>query len=411
MYVPATPEYTRSMELVTYQDAVERVLTYWDRSNEGRDRYLARKAVADALRQMGHYRWKWYRGTLFLTTEPSYSEGTVQYQHTGGAVENQVTLDEGTWPANAAYGCVLIENSPYPIIQRVSDTVVQLSARFNPGKDIDEDTDYTWFRHHYHLPPDVIDIGDPKDVDKTTGGPDVMRFHPDRNLSIGVHVNYVPEDYPRSYAIERDPRYGGKTIIFSPPPKIARTYAMTCAWAPKAVKVERYVTGSITTIDGSTTVSGSGTSWTSTHVGCVLRVSEGTESPTSQYGGRKSDAEAGMYTNPAVLTRIVTKVNGSGELVLDQPADISLTGKGYVLSDWIDVDWQTCGTYFDASVDHFFGRTIFDIEQDQRRRLEREMKEEFNKAVDADAMLNPAPTGLTWYRGILHVEGYDWLNY
>ena len=71
-YIPHTPERSLATEIVTYQDAIDRLLIHFDRPAGDRDLYLMRKAVADALRQMGNHLWTWYTGRYTLQTEADY---------------------------------------------------------------------------------------------------------------------------------------------------------------------------------------------------------------------------------------------------------------------------------------------------------------------------------------------------
>jgi hypothetical protein len=395
-YTPLTPEYTIAAELVTYQDAVERVLAHWDRHNDGRDAYFARSAVAEALRKIAQYGWKWYRGTLLLTTTASYSTGTVEYTHS----TRTLTLSDGTWPALAALGRVLIDDNVYSVESRTSDTAIVLRTDENPGANVDAGTSYTWFRDQYRLPPDVIELGEPKDNERATGGPDLVQFGLDRRLSASVVRTYEPETYPWAYAIERDRRAAGKSLVLVPPPKTARTYAMASRWLPRPLNVERYNTGTITVTSTGTTATGTGTSWSSKHVGCVLRISENSRLPTSQYGARSNDLSLDMEVNAPSVTRMVTAVGGATSLTLDAAPGVALTGKAYTLSDPIDIDWNVCGIYWDRMVEYLFARNQMGIAGETLSMYARQMNQAFLEAVDMDALTNPAPNGLPLHRGI-----------
>ena len=403
-YIPAYPEYTAVAELNTYQDAVERVLNYYARPNTGRDAYLARYAVGEALRKMGQYAWQWYRSTMLLTTEASYSTGTVEYTHS----TRSLTLSDGTWPTNAALGHVVIDEVVYTVDKRSSDTVLLLRVDSNPGKNVDADTTYTWFRSHYAIPPDIVELGEPKDTGRRSGGPDLLQLSPDRGYAVQVIKVAVPNSYPYAYTIERDRRTGGKCIVIHPPPATARTYQMTARFYPRRLNVERYNTGTVTTTSGSTTATGTGTAWTQAHVGCVMRISPNTSPPTSQYGARINTALTEIEHNPAAMTRIVTAVAGATSLTLDTAADTAYTAVAYTLSDPLDVDWNVCGTYWDRLVEYYFARNSMDMEQ--LRPMQKEVDQTFREAVDADRVSTPPPNGLTWWRHWYMDFEYDGLT-
>ena len=410
-YTPLSPEYTHAAELVTYQDAVERVLAHWDRHNSGRDAYFARSAVAEALRKMGQYRWKWYQSTLLVTTTADYSTGTITYDHTGGTYERELTLATGTWPALAALGQVLIDEVAYEIETRVSDTVVQLRADSNPGADVAAGTAYKWFRNKYRLPPDIIELGEPKDLGRRTGGPDLAQFHPDRSLGVDAVWNYEPTEYPWGYSIERDRRASGKVMRIAPPPSSARTYAMACRWMPRPVKTEKYQTGTVTTTSGSTAVVGTGTDWTSAHVGCVIRIASTSKPPTSQYGARINDSDLEMEHNPATVTRIITAVTDSTHLTLDADPEVSITSKAHVISDPIDIDWNVCGIYWDRMCEYFFARNQMGFDGQMLRGYASQVREAYLEAVDTDRAMDPAPNGLTLHNTLFDGGVYVGLEY
>lgn len=401
-YIPLSPEYTHAAELVTYQDAVERVLAHWDRHNAGRDAYFARSAVSEALRKLGQYRWKWYRSTLILKTEAEYETGTIEYDHTGGTYERELTLSDGTWPTNAALGQVVISQVAYPIETRVSDTVVQLRADANPGTDLAASTTYAWFHNQYRIPPDIIETGEPKDMDRRTGRADLTQMHPDRGLSIDAIYSFDPVEYPWAYSIERDRRSAGKIIRIAPPPSTARSYSMSCRWMPRQLVVEKYQDGTLTTTDGSTAVTGTNTTWTSAHVGCVVRVSANSRVPTSVYGARLNDTKLDMEHNPASVTRIVKSVTDTTHLVLDADPEVSLTSKAYVISDPIDIDWNVCGIYWDRMCEYFFARNQMGMDGDMLVAYARQVQHAFDESSDMDRLMESAPNGLT-----LHPSIYD----
>lgn len=399
-YVPLSPEYEVAAEMVTYQDAVERVLAHWDRHNEGRDAYFARSAVAEALRRMAQFAWKWYRASMRLTTTASYSTGTVAYTHS----TRTVTLSDGTWPTLAALGSVLIDTDVYPVVSRVSDTEVTLRQDENPGADVAAGTTYKWFRDTYRLPPDIIQVGDLNDLEKALGGPDLVQFHDQRRLGGSVRESHEPTTYPWGYSIERDRRALGKAIVFLPPPLTARSYIIQVRRIPRPLSVEKYSTGTISVTSGSTTATGSGTAWSSKHVGCVLRISEDGRPPTSIYGARRLNSELDMAHAPAAVTRIVTAVASATSLTLDADPETTLATKAYTLSTPIDIDWPVCGTYWDRMVEYLFARNQMGVEGSTLASYGQQMQRAFLEAVDLDKITDPMPTGLPLTRGIYDEE-------
>jgi len=396
-YIPLVPEYDRIAELVTFQDAVEKVLTHFDRPAEERDRFLARRAVSDAVRELSRYPWKWHTGVALLQTEAFYETGTIAYTH----ATKTVTLTSGTWPANAAWGHIKIDRTVYLVASRVSDSEITLRTDANPGANVAAGESYSWFRQAYPLPPGFIEsLSDPHDTAYATGAPNLQRVTNQTLLAIRRLHSATAFAYPSYYAIERDPRRAVKVFVISPPPSTARTYEYVYRRRPRMPQTEKYFTGRATVTSGSTAVVGTGTAWASKHVGCVLRVSENDSAePTSVYGNRRTDGGMEVHQNPAALTRIITAVADATHCTIDAAADVSLSAKRYTISDWLDVDWDVCGEYFDRLTEWYFaagahetavGESRIDpIEQRQAMAMNA-----FHRAADHDRMRDSVNTSV-----------------
>ncbi len=395
IYTPTWPEYGRLASFVTYQDAVERVLVHFSRQNIGRDAMLARQAVGDALLRLARHPWKYYRSMYQLRTTAEYTTGTIAYTHS----TRTVTLTGGTWPDSAAMGTVLIDTVPYPVASRESDTEIKLREDRNPGDDVASGTSYTWFQDTYVLPPDFESMSDPMDTEYQTGGPDLMRVNSETLASLSQTVQSDPSDYPQYYTIERDPRYG-KVIRLAPPPASERTYLFVYRRHPRRLKVFRESTGTITTTASGTTVTGSGTQWTSAYIGCVLRAGTDTAEPTGPYGAMTGVDSIDIQTNPAVFERIITNVSSATELTLDAAPGEAVSGVKYTISDPIDVDWNIAGEYFNRLVEYMFTVVDMDAAPELRAMKKAMLKEAFLLAADRDRMQDSiprAPLDWEWY--------------
>lgn len=383
-YSPKAPEYPRIAELVTYQDCVDRVLTYYNRPNQDRDRYLARQAVANALSDLSNSRcWKWYINHWTFKTTASYSTGTIAYDHTAGSSERLVTLTSGTWPTDAADGELRIVNTSYSVAERLGNTTLTLREDSNPGADVAAGTSYLWYRDKYTRPSDWWKEYDPVDVALKTGGPDMVYREPEYVLSLTRAGCVVPITCPQIYSFVRDPRRQGLVWMCAPPPSTSRTYQFIYQRFPRPLTTDKYSTGTITTTAGSTTVAGTGTAWTSAHLGTVLRISSGTTlEPTSQYGNLKSINSLEMLHNPAAETRIVMKVNGTTSVTVDQAVSSAWTGVKYTLSDPLDVDWTIASKYFQRQCEYEFAQLGQDFKK--QRELMLLAKQEWHEAAAAD---------------------------
>lgn len=398
-YIPQTPERSLATEIVTYQDAIDRLLIHFDRPANERDVYLMRKAIGDTLREIGNHAWTWYTGKFGITTEASYDTGTITYTHS----TRTVTLADGTWPANAAYGSLEIDNVIYLVASRVSDSQITLRADGNPGANVAAGTDYCWFRESYTLPPGFVSMEEPKDTAFASGGPDMLRIRKGAILAVRRLYSAAPVSCPAYCTIERDPRREGKVLAVAPPPSEARTYEFIYRRAPRVPVTAKYSTGTATAVNASTSVTGSGTTWSSRHIGCVLRMSEtaGIE-PTGPYGSRRQSGALDVFYNPAALTRVIIAVPNATTLTLDTAADVDLSAMSYTISDPLDVDWEACGEYFDRLAEYMFAVGAHETAKSDRggdpiRQRNALARDAFNRAAHRDRMNDAVPSSAPWW--------------
>src|SRR5262245_53590974 len=109
---------------MTIADLVDSVVQY--SGNDAKDWTVqqARRAAVSAYQNLPtDHDWQFYRRVFSIPTVPAYSTGTVEYDHTGGAVERQLTLTGGTWPTWAAYGYVSIAGQTFQVSRWVSGSV------------------------------------------------------------------------------------------------------------------------------------------------------------------------------------------------------------------------------------------------------------------------------------------------
>ena len=94
---------------------------------------------------------------------------------------------------------------------------------------------------------------------------------------------------------------------------------------------------------GSTTVTGTGTSWSAgLHQGAILRVSSSSQRlPTSLVGVRQDN-----LLNPYVAQRTIVKVNSATSITVDASIDTTYTGVMYTISDPIDLETTSMMTAF-----------------------------------------------------------------
>ena len=310
--------------LYTYKDLVDHCLDWLGANPSAEARRDARRAILEAMRTIGAASpWSYYLTAGRMATVAPYATGTISYDNTGGTYERMVTLTSGTWPDWAAFGWITINNVPYEVSARKSNTQITLTSSSNPGADVPAGTSYTLYRDSYPIPVDCRSIGA---VVLPGYAVDLVMDHP--NDWMERRKLYRGAATPRSYSIFGDANYlNTLQVTFFPPPDAIYPVDLLYLRRPRALSLEEYSAGKVTTTADSATVTGSGTEWASRHVGSVFRVSRTREAPTAPWGA-----------NPTVCDRVVTAVNSSTSITLDDVVPESLSSVPHVLSDPVDVE-------------------------------------------------------------------------
>lgn len=314
-------------ETWTFEDAVDFVLDSFGMERSARNLRNAKRAILAALNELPNKRnWAYYYRRFPIVTVEPYSTGTVTYDHTGGSHERQLTLSGGTWPTWAAFGTVNINRNFYNVESRKSDTVLTLDSVTNPGADLSASA-YQIFRDNYPLPDDYLAMD--RLVDLT---------------GVGLALTHVsPGDYHQAARIQRQlgmPTYftiqrslderSKNALFFGPPPRQIRSYEFMYRAQPRALRTERYATGTVT--NSGTTITGVGTAFTQDHVGSVIRFSSNGNAPTSVVGNLQAD------DNQFSEQRTIVSVESATSLTINNATTQNYSGVGYTISDPIDIE-------------------------------------------------------------------------
>jgi hypothetical protein len=314
-----------NVRLHTFSDLVQHCLDFMGGTPDGGNLRRARRAVLSAYREMPSLRpWTYYYQRGRITTVASQTDGTISYDHSGSANEREVTLTGATWPSWAALGTLIIDNVAYEVASRVSSTILILSSTSNPGTDVAMATEYTLYRDTYTLPGDFKSCDELVNMNSYLG---VGYQHPSAWLSQKQIISSPGS--PRAWTITADPNYFGVLAArFDPPPDDVYTFDFIYQRRPRNMAIYSYDTGTATTTNGSATLTGSGTAWTSNMVGAVVRIgANSTDAPTDLTG-----------EFPATLERTIIAYTSATSLTMDSVADQALTGVKYQISDPVDVE-------------------------------------------------------------------------
>lgn len=313
-----------STPIHSYHDIVDHLLDHFGGLEDGRNLKMTKRATLSAYRQLPTlYNWSYYYKRGRVSTVAAYSAGTIAYDHTGGTYERQVTLTSGTWPSWAARGIVQVDNVNYDVYERKSDTVITLSES-NPGADLAASTKYTLSRDAYPLPFDFQSADQLRNVNKNWTWPSYVS--PGEWLE--AHKTLEASNDPRIHTVMADPDYyGTMSVFFYPPPSDAANYDFIYQRDPLPLQVESYTDGTITVPLQSSTVTGTGTAFTSSMKGSVIRFGTTSDLPTGIEG-----------LKPYQEQRTIVSVDSSTQVTLDAVVSNGHTDVKYRISDVVDIE-------------------------------------------------------------------------
>lgn len=328
----------RAVSYLTYHDAISHLLDAYQTGRGQVPLRNARRAVLNAYRDVPTlHQWRYYERRGQVVTSASYDTGTVAYDHTGGANERQVTLTGGTWPAWVAEGSVIISENRYKVDERKSDTVITLTQDTNPGADIASGTGFNAYRSLYVMP-----IG----FKKTHGLVEVASGYWPDQVTPGDLLDYEVGNYqpsrPVMYTFRSSKDFPGRMCVeFGPPPSESRTYDFVYERAPRSLRVLKATAGTVST--SGTTVTGTGTNFTSSMVGSVIRFGTTSLLPTGQAGDYiDGDLEDAEYVEQG----IVASVTNSTSLELEEATTDTFSSVKYLISDPVDIDAMVMESLF-----------------------------------------------------------------
>jgi len=307
-----------------------------------RNRRLAVEAVRDAYTEIPSKRnWRYYYRSFTLQTTGNQTDGTVAYDYTGGANERQLTLTSSTWPSDLTGYAVSINSVRYGIASRVSGTVITLREGDCPTADIASGTSYNLIKDTYLIPANcrtifsLYDTNAPGRLIACVDPGDIIR---ERRLVRGSAL-------PIMYSAFRGEDYAGSMAVhFAPSPSASRTYQCYALFMPEPLRVLDYSgEGTVAVSANGVTVTGTGTNFSSKHVGCVIRISDtgSVKIPTDVQGEVDRNR-----MEPYAIQRVIKSVESTTSLTLEVPSDVALTGSGFRISSRIDIETNSMRNAF-----------------------------------------------------------------
>lgn len=305
-------------------DLVDRLRAYTGNDPSAQKSAAVLRAATQAVKEIStRTAWNFYRTQARITTSASYDTGTVEYDYTGGANERQVTLTGGVLPEwVAGYGTLNVNNVPYEIERRISNTVCTLRADSCPTSDIAAGTDYTIYRTRYDLPADFDSICRPilTGQNMTLYYVQFSEFLRQSNLNSGV-------GQPRFFTIYLNQANGrNQILLWNPPDSDNYSFVYEYYRHPVQPLVVDASQGTVSLTSGSLSVTGTQTLFQRGMANAVLRVSFDATKPT-----------AFDSVSPPQFEYLIDQYVSSTSLTLLEPATETVSKRGYTISSRVDV--------------------------------------------------------------------------
>ena len=304
----------------TIQDVVENLNdSLGNTVAQGAQRKIYR-AIESAYREFADATtWAYLQMHGRITTVAPYSTGTIAYTHS----TRTVTLSGGTFPTWAAYAILNIGDVLYRVDSYTDSTHLVLDSNLNPGANVASGTSYTLFRDAYSLPADFRALGE---LQRPNFLPDLCyvpaaRWQKERQV-------FLQTGTPTAYTVMGDPWNPGRlALFFAPAPDIADTYDFVYHRRPRSLSIRDESDGTVAVSNGGSTITGTGTGFTSAMIGSIFRMSGNS---TSLPGGFSSD-------NPNVLEGRITAVASTTSMTIAATASASYSSVKFRISDPIDI--------------------------------------------------------------------------
>lgn len=314
--------------IITVRDCIDAAQDFLSgASSSAAMRDMVRAVHASYRELLSRGEWSFLKKHGRIITRAPYTTGTIEYDHTGGTYERQLTLSDGTLPTWCEDAVIKIGDAVHQIESRKSGTVATLHAVLNPGEDVDADTEYAIYPEWYALPYDFGSFEGPWSEDAWRLG---ERVTLDRMMALQRYRDW--SGALQCYCVARVPDLHGQWGLWLFPradsvETVDFTYTPTQQDFRHSGVAARDYAGTVTV--SGTTVTGSGTSFASSMIGRSIRIgTDSTNVPTGLDGQW-----------PFAEERIVTAVADTTHLTVDQSADTVDSAVKYCISDVIDLDY------------------------------------------------------------------------
>lgn len=319
--------------MLTYYDAVEHLITSSFGGPQDAEQTDIRTSVQRAYSEISTIRdWNYYQTHGRIRFGINWL-GTVTY----AASTRYFDLASGdAFPTNAALCRMRLDNTVTKIATRVSNTRLMCDSILTPTGDLVNPTAATLYQDTFPLPSDFRTLDSPIDHVAWTR---FIYVSADQAMKLENANNLAGP--PHAWTVIKDPQGTGWAIKVVGYPVANSNLDFTYRRLPRRLRISGHEASSrqgTVTISG-TTVTGTGTAFTSSMVGSVLRVGTASDTPGS-------DGSLQPYQGEAVIASVASATSCT------LATSLAATGAKYIVTDIVDMSpgmnngFLSCAAYW-----------------------------------------------------------------
>lgn len=305
------------MSLLTYHDLVEHLITASFGGPQDAEQKDIRSSVQRAVQEVAYIRdWRWYHTHGRIIFDDTWN-GTVTYAKNSRTVTRQ---SGDPFPLYAANGRLRIDEVVTRVQSRVSNDALIADPTINHPEDILSPVPALLYRSFYPLPADFRSIDSPIDQNFWTH---FVFVEPD--LAMKMELSQDRQGPPHAWTVRKDPDSDRWAIQVIGYPVEVETLDFTYRRTPRMLRLSGHEVSSRqgTVSCSGTTVTGSGTGFTDSMVGSVIRFGTSAEYPDTLGSLNPYQAEAKL-----------TAIASSTSATIDTP--VTASGVKYIITDPVD---------------------------------------------------------------------------
>jgi hypothetical protein len=312
--------------MYTYSDTIEHAIDCLGGAPVDQLTSRIRRAILNAYQRltMNNHGWRYYIVAGRVNLNGLYETGTIAYT----ASTRTFAITGGSWPSWAKYGQIRVDNEVYDV-ESVSGANLVVTSLNSPVANISSGTTYQLFQSQYAVPDDYQDL-----YIVTGSGAGWLQGYITPESWFTQQRNYASFGSPNRWTIagSTNPKYGRKALLVDPAPSSNAPHVFLYRRTARPLRLTGQetasTTGTLSISAAGTTVTGSGTSFSSRMIGSVLRVSDSTTTSPDGLAG------AEPYTEEFVVKSVASTTS----LTIASASVAAYSGVKFRVSDPIDID-------------------------------------------------------------------------